>query len=210
MNKNIIIILIAVIIIAVAAAFMVGNIGKTKTSIVIINNETFQNGENLQFVLKDAQGNAIAGQPVEITFNGNKHNVTTDNNGKGYLVISGEKSGKVDVEVKYGGNNKYAGSTAKETITITNDVADHLAKQTNGSSVAYTYKKNTNTDNGQNSNNSPNNPFPGSQGTYFVQQYELWVRTSDNVVIDSPNGQGLGLTLDQWIAQYGSGSPDYK
>ena len=86
LNKNIIIAIIVVIIIAAAAAFVFG-VGKTQTQISIVNNETFQNGEQVEIVLKDAQGNAIAGQSIEITFKGNeKLTVTTDNNGKGYLL----------------------------------------------------------------------------------------------------------------------------
>ena len=43
-------------------------------------------------------------------------------------------------------------------------------------------------------------------GTYFIPQLELWVRSSDNVVIDAPNGKGIGLTVTEWIATYGPGS----
>ncbi len=203
-NKNIIIAIVVVIIIAAGAAIIFGQVGKTQTEIKIINNETFQNGEAVHFELKDAQGNAIAGQTLNITFNGNEtYSVTTDNNGKGYLMISGENAGKYELEVKYAGNDKYAASSAKEVITITDDLADNLASGISGSSVASTNDYNPKpTDNGQDLNNTPDNPFPGSPGTYFIGQYELWVRSSDNVVIDSPNGKGIGLTVDQWVATY--------
>lgn len=210
MNKNIIIAILVVIIIVAGAAFMFGQVGKTKTEIKIINNETFQNGEAVHFELKDDKGNAIAGQTLNITYNGKeKYSVTTDDKGNGHLMISGESAGKYEIEVTYAGNEKYAGSTAKEVITITDDLADNLASNISGSSVASTNDYNnkpTNTDKGQEFNNTPDNPFPGDPGTYFIGQYELWVRSSDNVVIDSPSGRGIGLTVDQWIATYGPGS----
>lgn len=209
MNKNIIIAILVVIIIAAGAAFMFGQIGKTQTEIKIINNETFQNGEAVHFELKDAQGNAIANQPLNITYNGNEtYTVTTDDNGKGHLMISGEKAGKYEIEVKYAGNDKYASSSAKDVITVTDDMADNLASDISGSSVASTNDYNPKPDSGQQLNNTPDNPFPGDPGTYFIPQLELWVRSSDNVVIDAPSGKGIGLTVDQWIATYGPGSTE--
>lgn len=209
MNKNIIIAILVVIIIAAGAAFMFGQIGKTQTEIKIINNETFQNGEAVHFELKDAQGNAIANQPLNITYKGNEtYTVTTDDNGKGHLMISGEKAGKYEIEVKYAGNDKYASSSAKDVITVTDDMADNLASNISGSSVASTNDYNPKPDSGQQLNNTPDNPFPGDPGTYFIPQLELWVRSSDNVVIDAPSGKGIGLTVDQWIATYGPGSTE--
>ena len=91
MNKNIIIAILVVIIIAGAAFFMFGQSnGKTGTQINFLSEKTLQNGEQIQFELKDAQGKAIASQPVNITFNNEKYQVTTDENGKGYLTVDGE------------------------------------------------------------------------------------------------------------------------
>jgi hypothetical protein len=194
LNKNIIIAIIVVIIIAAAAAFVFG-VGKTQTQISIVNNETFQNGEQVEIVLKDAQGNAIAGQSIEITFKGNeKLTVTTDNNGKGYLLISSESAGKADVEAKYAGNDKYAGCTAKETITITDDIADNKATQTSGSSVTST---DVNTKNRTDPNTDPH------AGCYYNGQHEMWIRYSDNVIVEAPhNPEAVGLTFEQWYEQY--------
>ena len=99
MNKNIIIAILVVIIIAVGAAFVAGQYGKINTQINFINNETFQNGEQVVFELKDAQGNALSGKIVNITYNKNEtYSMTTDQNGKGYLTISGEAAGKYDIK----------------------------------------------------------------------------------------------------------------
>ena len=60
MNKNIIIAILVIIIIAIGATVVLGQSnGKTNTQINIINNETFQNGEQVQFELKDDKGAAF-------------------------------------------------------------------------------------------------------------------------------------------------------
>ena len=215
MNKNIIIAILIVIIIAVGATFALGQLGKTNTQINIINNETFQNGEQVQFELKDTQGNPLSGQIVNITYNSKeKYSITTDQNGKGYLTISGENAGKYEIEAIYAGDDKYNGCTAKDTITITDDLADNVGTQTGGS-VASTDQYNDNTYNTNNNSNKssddPGNPFPGDPGTYFIKQYFIWVRSADQVVIDSYDGRGCGLTLEKWIATYGDNPypPDF-
>ena len=208
MNKNIIIAILIIVIIAVGAALFFGQSGKQDTQIKIINNETFQNGEQVKFELKDSSGAAISGQNVSIIFNKNEtYSVTTDSNGKGSLLISGESAGKYEMEVKYDGNDKYNGCSAKETITITDDVADNPASQTD-SSVASTNQYNNDPvskNDTQGPINDPDNPFPGAPGTYFIAKYGLWIRSSDQVVIDTDHGsEGIGLTLSEWIDKYGS------
>lgn len=144
MNKNIIIVILIVVIIALGAAFMLNQSnGKTDTNIKIINNQTFKNGDMVQFELKDAQGNALSSQSVNITFDNNKNTVTTDQNGKGYLSIIGESAGKYDVEVKYGGNDKYNGCSAKVTITI-EDGGNGAVASTQGTNVNSTVSSNSN------------------------------------------------------------------
>lgn len=212
MNKNIIIAILIIVILAVGAALFFGQLGKQDTQIKIINNETFQNGEQVKFELKDSSGAAISGQNVSIIFNKNEtYSVTTDSNGKGCLLISGESAGKYEMEVKYEGNDKYNGCSAKETITITDDVADNPGSQTD-SSVASTNQYNNDpvSKNGGQGLNDPDNPFPGEPGTYFIAKYGIWVRTSDQVVIDvaSDRGvEGIGLSVTDWIAKYGD-DPD--
>ena len=209
MNKNIIIAILVVIIIAGICAFMFAHpTGKTDTQINFLNKGTLQNGEQVQFELKDSQGNALSGQTIDITYNAKeKYSITTDQNGKGYLTINGEAAGTYDIEAKYAGNDKYAASTAKTTITITDEAADSPASQTDSNATADTNKYNQNTDDsssgssGQGLNNTPDNPFPGSNGTHYVEQGDLWVRDSDNVIIDSPNGEGIGKTIDEWYSQ---------
>ena len=118
MNKNILIVIIVVIILAAIAAFAFVQNGKTNTQINIINNETFQNGEQVKFELKDDQGKPLSGKTVEVNLNNQKSTIKTDTNGKGYISVSGLASGKYDVEVKFAGDDKYNGCDAKTTITF--------------------------------------------------------------------------------------------
>lgn len=184
MNKNIIIAILVIIIIAIGAAFVVGKIGKTDTKINIINNETFQNGEQVVIELKDAQGNALSGKTVNITYNKNEtYTITTDQNGKCYLTISGESAGKYDIEAKFAGDDKYNGCSATTTITITDEAPDHVGKTT-GDSVSTVDKYN-------------NKSKKSDDGTYYLPQYEITVRRSDNVIVAGPAGV-VGLTLSQF------------
>ena len=207
MNKNIIIAILVVIIIAGICAFMFAHPnGKTDTQINFLNKGTLKNGEQVQFELKDSQGNALSGQNIDITYNAKeKYSITTDQNGKGYLTINGEPAGKYEIEAKYAGNDKYGESSAKTTITITDEAADSPASQTDSNATADTNQynnQNTADDgSGQGLNNTADNPFPGSNGTHYVEQGDLWVRDSDNVIIDSPNGEGIGQTVDEWNSQ---------
>ena len=209
MNKNIIIAILVVIIILGGAALLFGqSINKVNTEIKIIGDASLQNGEQVQFVLKDAQGNPISGQEWKITYNGNeKYSVTTDQNGKGYLSISGEDGGKYDVEVKYAGNDKYNGCTAKETLTITDDLPDNPSSGTASVSTASTddYNEKHYEDNPKNKTNSSGNDTNDSDidDTWYYPKYNLLVRGRDNTVIAAPNDLGIGMTVDEWIATYG-------
>lgn len=216
MNKNIIIAILVIIVIAAGAALMFGQSnGKIETQINIISDDTVQNGEQVQFELKDNQGNAIEGQDLNITFNNQKYTIPTDQSGKAYLTINGQSAGSYDVSAEYAGNDKYDGCNAKTKITITDGEADNPATQTSGDSVKSSDDTSSNDNNSNNNdddqdfNSSSDNPFPGSPGTYNIPEYGLWVKSSDNTVIDSPNGEGIGLDVDTWIAKYGNDFPPY-
>ena len=178
MNKNIIIAILVVIIIAGAAFFMFGQSnGKTDTQINFLGNKTLQNGEQIQFELKDAQGNVLAGQTVNITFNNEKYQVTTDENGKGYLTVDGEEAGSYEVTVDYGGNDKYNGCTGKITLTVTDGEADNPASETNNEATA-----NTN-GNGKTS------------GLHYDSKYGVYYDDNGKVHMD---GQYDGMNIDDY------------
>ena len=188
MNKNIIIAILIVVIIGVGAVFVLGQYGKTNTQINIINNETFQNGEHVQFELKDAQGKALSGKTLNITFNNQKYSVTTDQNGKGYLILFDAPSGKQELVVKYAGDDKYNGCEAKETITITDEAADHPASQTDSASTAST------------GNNK--NPTNTNSGLTYNEALGVWVN-SDGIIVQVGDGSGeqfgVGQTVDTYL-----------
>lgn len=145
MNKNIILVILIVVIIGVAATLVIGQNTKQDTQITFLSKNALQNGEQLEFQLKDAQGNAISGKNVNLTFGDEKYSLVTDGNGKARLVISDEKSGNYNVSVSYGGDDKHNGCSAKTTISVSGgSTADSSATSnttsTNDSSTASSNK----------------------------------------------------------------------
>lgn len=125
MNKNIIIAIIVVIIIAIVGFMMFSQPSESNvnTQIRMLNEKTLKNGDQIQFQLKDTQGNLISGETVNISIgdgagNIKNYTVVTDSNGKGNHVLEGEDAGEHEVTVTYVGNEKYIKSRFTETITI--------------------------------------------------------------------------------------------
>ena len=170
MNKNIIIAILIVIIIAVGVFVFshpqtTTQDGKINTQINFLSQNTLKNGDQVQFELKDASGAPVTNQTVVISYddgsgNMQKYSINTDQNGKGYLTISGEDAGDYDITVDYAGNDKYNGCSAKTKITIEGGTSD--AEETvSGQSTANTVKYNNNT----NSNSDPSSGSSGEQST---------------------------------------------
>ncbi|MBR6024104.1 MAG: Ig-like domain-containing protein [Methanobrevibacter sp.] len=178
MNKKILTAILVVVIIG-AGAYGIHHFagGKLNTQINFIGEKTLQNGEQIQFELKDAQGNALAGQTVNITFGDEKYQVTTDENGKGYLTVDGEEAGSYEVTVDYGGNDKYNGCTGKITLTVTDGEADNPASETNNEATA-----NTN-GNGKTS------------GLHYDSKYGVYYDDNGKVHMD---GQYDGMNIDDY------------
>ncbi len=205
MNKNIIIAILVVIIIAGAGAFIFGHsFAKTETQIKIISDDSVQNGEQIQIELKDKQGNAISGQDLSIKFNNQKYTIPTDQNGKAYLTINGQSAGSYDISVEYAGNDKYDASSANAKITITDDEADNPATETSGTSVQSTDDTNNNSGGGSGEKNETD-PHDGCR---FLGQYGMWVRNSDDVIVEADDGRAVGMTFDDWYNTYGPGNPN--
>ena len=124
MNRNIIIAIIIIIIIAIVGAFVLTQHSgeKINTQINYLNeNATFNNGDEFQFELKDANGNAIAGEQLNITYSNDEnqsYTVVTDSNGVGTFNIENEPAGDNVVIVKYAGNDKYGDYELQKTITV--------------------------------------------------------------------------------------------
>ena len=125
MNRNVLIAIIIVIIIAIVGAFALAQQGsgeKIDTKISYLDeNATFQNGDQLHFELKDADGNAIAGEQLNITFKNNEnqaYTAVTDSNGQYALTLENMPAGDDVVIVKYAGNDKYNDYELQKTITV--------------------------------------------------------------------------------------------
>lgn len=184
MNKNIIIAILIVIIIAVVAAFALSHPaqtqdGKLNTQINFLSKDTLKNGEQIEFELKDAQGKAIAGQKVNISYSDKgkvqNYSVITDNNGKGYLTINGESAGSYEVTINYGGNAQYNGCTAKKTITVEEGTSTQNATQTPANSTTSTVKYNNGTAQGSSSSkaSSSQSYYDAELNEYFDQNGKI-------------------------------------
>ena len=174
MNKNIIIAILIVIIIAVAVFMFVNPTAKLDTQINNIGNSTIQNGELVVIELKDSQGNPVANQPVNITFNNQHYSVVTDSNGRANLLVYGVAAGSYEVSVDYGGNDKYNACNAKFSITVEDGAADNPAPSDNGSSIASTISSDSNT-----------------SGLHYSSRYGVYY--DDNGIIRSGQMDGMNI-----------------
>lgn len=194
MNKNIIIAILVVIIIAIGGALMFGQQlntnGKVATEINFLSDTNLQNGEQVQFQLKDAQGNALSGQNVNMTFNNNeKYSITTDQDGKGYLTINEEDAGTYDLKLDYAGNDKYEGCNAKVTITVEEGEADNPAQQTDADATADS-SANDSSDNGNGNSSSQYQGFNGA---------DEGIEVDENGTIYAPGTQYDGMKMEDYI-----------
>ena len=191
MNRNIIIAILAIIIIAAAggiafaqtSAAADGN--KQNTQINFLSNSHLKNGEMVQFELKDSQGKAIADQRINITFedNGQKQNfsIKTDNNN--------EAAGNHEVTVTYGGNDKYNGCKANQTITIEQGTTSETEK-VSGNSTASTVKYNEKTTSSNSSSGSSLSEGPGPN-LYYDEEFNVWY--DDNGIIRGGQSDGKSM-----------------
>lgn len=203
MNKNIIIAILIIIIIAVVGAFVFSQQqhapdGKISTQINFLSQTTLKNGDQVQFELKDAQGAVIAGQNVTISYDdgsGNVQNYTvnTDQNGKGYLTISGEDAGKYTVTVSFAGNSKYNACTAKQTITIedgTSDAEETVSENSTANTVMY--------NNNSGSSSSSGNSSGSSGQSYYDADLNVYYDSNGNVI----GGQDSGASIYELRERY--------
>ena len=204
MNKNIIIAILIIIIIAVVGVFVFSQQhhapdGKINTQINFLSQTTLKNGDQVQFELKDAQGAVIAGQTVTISYadaSGNVQNYTvnTDQNGKGYLTISGENAGKYTVTVSFAGNSKYSACTAKQTITIedgTSDAKETVSENSTANTVMY------NNDSGSSSSSSAESSGSSSQ-SYYDADLNVYYDSNGKVI----GGQDPGASIYELRERY--------
>lgn len=208
MNKNIIIAILIVIIIAVVGAFVFSQQanttdGKINTQINFLSQTTLQNGDQVQFELKDAQGALIAGQTITISYDdgsGNiqKYSINTDQNGKGFLTISGEDAGDYVVTVDYNGSDKYNGCSAKQTITVedgTSDAEETVSENSTANTVMY------NNDSSSDDTSSSSEASSGSSQSYYDADLNVYYDSNGKVI----GGQEPGASIYDLRERYESG-----
>jgi hypothetical protein len=123
MNRNIIIVLIIIFLVILGGLLVFSqNTAKSDTQITFSGNTSLDNGDSINFTLKDAQGNPLANQNVSILFEGNgnveKYSIITDSQGKGSLVLNNEGSGNYTISVSFAGDDKYNSCSATQKITV--------------------------------------------------------------------------------------------
>lgn len=202
MNRNIIIVAIIIVLIAIVGIFVFSQPqstdGKINTQINFLNQATLKNGDQVQMELKDAQGNALAGENLNITYKSvstgveEKYSVITDASGKAYLTISGEDAGEYNITVDYGGNDKYNGCIGHLALTVEEGTSDASAQSTDANSSANTVQYNN-----QNSSSSGSGQSSSEQ-LYYDSQINAYY-DSNGIV---RGGQSDGSSIEDLRAAY--------
>lgn len=206
MNKNLIIAILIIVIVGIAA-FMVFSHqgttdGKLNTQISMLSGTSLQNGDQIEFQLKDDKGNLLSGQTVELGFTDDSGNnetfkVVTDSNGKGYLDIDNEGAGTHDFTATYAGNGTYNGCSIKETITINDGGSDDDSDSSTDDSNPSTASSDQPTSNGTNGSGEYR-PAVDSSGITREEADEMGYRyTSEH------GGHYIGSN-DHWDPKNGS------
>lgn len=131
MDRKIIIALIIIVLVALVGLVSFSSSIKTDSEINFLTGISMKNGDQIQFELKDAQGNAIANQEIKITFSGvnetQNFTITTDENGKGALILKDENSGNYSISVSFDGDDKHNGCSANQKIIIKDGTSESSA-----------------------------------------------------------------------------------
>lgn len=197
MNKKIIILLLSIFIVAVAAGSVLAADAKVNTEIKMLSEKTLKNGDNIELQLKDAQGNVIASQEINISFEANgeleNYSVVTDKDGKGFLVLYNEAEGDHKVIVNYNGSDKYNPSKLEETITISE--GSSTSEDTESESTASTVQYDNSTTNSSSSNSGSSS---NDDDIYYCAEYNFYY-DSDGVII---GGQNAGADAFELYMMY--------
>ncbi len=147
-NKIIILALIVVIVALLVGmvAMMMPNMAKKDTQLKFKGNSSIEKGDSIKIQLTDADGNALAGQTVNVTVTDNDkasdyHSVETNDDGIGTLKLD-KDNGKYTITVIYGGDDKHNGCNASKKITIKEEEVAEAQSSSSSSSTpsAYAYK----------------------------------------------------------------------
>ncbi len=123
MNRKLIIVLIIIILIALGGiiVFSHGD-SKSDTQINFLTGSALKAGDQIQFELRDGQGNALADKELTVTFGSNgqsqTYNLKTDSQGKGALALNNGENGNYTITVRFNGDEKYNNCTASQAVTV--------------------------------------------------------------------------------------------
>lgn len=203
MNRKIVLILLSIFIVAVAAGSVLAADAKVNTEIKMLSEKTLKNGDNIELQLKDAQGNVISGQKINISFEANgkfeNYSVMTDKEGKGFLVLNNEALGDHKVIVNYTGNDKYNPSKLEETITIEDGSA--TAEKTDANSTASTIKY----------DNSTVNKTNGTEEILYYDAVNNFYYNQWGVIVGGQSdGMDAATVAENLEEQRASGNPNLE
>lgn len=201
MNKNVIIAILIILIIAVIGVSIFAHPqtttnGKTNTEITVLSNSKLKNGDIFEFQLKDLTGKPVANQTVNMTYKGDdakneNYSIRTDNDGKGYLVITGEGEGEHSITLTYGGNNQFNGCTANQIITIesgSSTVSNTTQIKTNSTASTVKY----------NNVSSSSASSSSSQHLYYDAVLNVYYNDQGIVVGGQADGSKLSTLYDEY------------
>lgn len=139
MNKRIIIVASIIVVLIILGGLLIfsHNTAKLDTEITFLGNGSIENGDSIDFVLKDAQGKPIADKNLSILFESNgkveKYSIITDSQGKGSLVVKDENNGNYSITVNFDGDDKYNSCSATQKIILGKNGAESVNQTTSGS-----------------------------------------------------------------------------
>lgn len=194
MNKNIIIAIIIIILIAVVGAFVLTQQqgGKMDTQINFLGQTTAKNGDTIQFELKDAQGNIISGQQINITFAGTGnpeyYTVVTDTQGKAGILISDEEVGNYTITVSYAGDDKHNGCSVSQIITVEEGTSDAESDLT-GSSQASSADTSSSSTGNSTSSSSSSSSSGSSSNLHYDSELNVYYDDNGQIVGGQSDGE---------------------
>lgn len=86
-------------------------------------------GSKYQITLKDASGKTIEGKQIVVKFNGVTYNANTDAKGIATLTLKATKTGSLNAEISFAGDDAYKASSATATVKITKEATKITAKK---------------------------------------------------------------------------------
>lgn len=205
-TRNLIIIAILIVLAVIVGIFALttlqdhGQNGKINTEIEFLGGDTFKSGETVEFILKDADSNAIIGENITILFEENGENQTysivTDNDGKGGLTLNNEMPGTYKIYVSYNGSTRFEGCAASKTITIEEGYYQPSDSDSQESGSGEPIVTNSSAGTSLYNGNSTS-----SQNLHYDSQYNFYY--DDNGIIRG--GQNDGMSADYIREAYSSG-----